>query len=144
MHLIPKSLIPSKHVKQPVFCQVWKLVRLKCTRCECLRQSCSISMQPMRVILNWPFGTILYLLHAFVPSRWRWEWYTTRSCASSSRRWRGAARDLNGAPIRVSGAAELGAALLVTEVGVARDDETVVAIFGRVGALTKEARPPSH
>ena len=48
---------------------------------------------------------------------------------------------LNGAPIRVSSARELGAALLVTEVGVARDDETVVAIFGRVGALTKQARP---
>jgi len=47
---------------------------------------------------------------------------------------------LNGAPIRVSGAAELGAALLVTEVGVARDDATVGAIFGRVGALTKQAR----
>lgn len=47
---------------------------------------------------------------------------------------------LNGAPICVSGASELGAALLVTEVGVARDDETVVAIFGRVGALTKQAR----
>jgi len=47
---------------------------------------------------------------------------------------------LNGAPIRVSGAAELSAALLVTEVGVARDDATVGAIFGRVGALTKQAR----
>ena len=47
---------------------------------------------------------------------------------------------LNGAPIRTSSAGELGAALLVTEVGVARDDETVVAIFGRVGALTKQAR----
>ena len=51
---------------------------------------------------------------------------------------------LNGAPIRVSDAAELGAALLVTEVGVARDDETVVAIFGRVGALTKQARRALH
>ncbi|KAK9842473.1 hypothetical protein WJX81_001652 [Elliptochloris bilobata] len=47
---------------------------------------------------------------------------------------------LNGAPICVSRAAELGAALLVTEVGVARDDETIGAIFGRMGALTKQMR----
>ena len=45
---------------------------------------------------------------------------------------------LNGAPIRVSDNAELASALLVTEVGVARDDATVGAIFGRVGALTKQ------
>lgn len=45
---------------------------------------------------------------------------------------------LNGTPIRVSDNAELSSALLVTEVGVARDDATVGAIFGRIGALTKQ------
>ena len=51
---------------------------------------------------------------------------------------------LNGAPIRVSDNAELASALLVTEVGVARDDATVGAIFGRIGALTKQVLPIHH
>ncbi|PNW82312.1 hypothetical protein CHLRE_06g278202v5 [Chlamydomonas reinhardtii] len=47
---------------------------------------------------------------------------------------------LNGAPLATSAATELAGALMGTEVGTARDEETVDSTFGRVRALTSKMR----
>jgi inositol-phosphate phosphatase/L-galactose 1-phosphate phosphatase len=53
---------------------------------------------------------------------------------------RGKGAFLNGAPIQASACAQLGSALVITEVGVARDDATLSALFARMSALTQKAR----
>lgn len=47
---------------------------------------------------------------------------------------------LNGQPIRASQESELGKALIITEVGTARDADTFDAIFDRMRALTARVR----
>ena len=51
---------------------------------------------------------------------------------------RGGGAFLNGAPIQASACADLGSALVITEVGVTRDDETMAALLGRMSALTQQ------
>ncbi|EIE24111.1 myo-inositol monophosphatase 2 [Coccomyxa subellipsoidea C-169] len=53
---------------------------------------------------------------------------------------RGKGAFLNGQPINVSGCTDLGSALIITEIGVTRDDATLDALFGRISAIVKGAR----
>ena len=53
---------------------------------------------------------------------------------------RGKGAFLNGERIRASDCAQLGAALVITEIGVTRDDATLAALFGRMSALTQRVR----
>ncbi|BDA46202.1 Inositol monophosphatase 2 [Coccomyxa sp. Obi] len=53
---------------------------------------------------------------------------------------RGKGAYLNGEPIHVSDCKDLGSALIITEIGVTRDDVTLGALFGRISALVKGAR----
>lgn len=52
----------------------------------------------------------------------------------------GGGATLNGQPIQVSETAETASALLATEVGVSRDNDTMDAITGRVRQLTQQSR----
>lgn len=53
---------------------------------------------------------------------------------------RGKGAFLNGEPIRVSDCPDLGSALIITEIGVTRDDATLSALFGRISAVVKGVR----
>ncbi len=53
---------------------------------------------------------------------------------------RGKGAFLNGQPINVSGCTDLGSALIITEIGVTRDDATLDALFGRISAVVKGVR----
>lgn len=50
---------------------------------------------------------------------------------------RGKGAYLNGEPIHVSDCKNLESALIITEIGVTRDDVTLGALFGRISALVK-------
>lgn len=50
---------------------------------------------------------------------------------------RGQGAFLNSEPIHVSDCTDLGSALVITEIGVTRDDATLGALFGRISALVK-------
>ncbi len=50
---------------------------------------------------------------------------------------RGKGAYLNGEPIHVSDCKDLGSALIITEIGVTRDDVTLGALFGRISGLVK-------
>lgn len=52
----------------------------------------------------------------------------------------GGGAHVNGRPLRASGQTRLAASLVITEVGTARDDETMDAMLGRVRAVTRRAR----
>jgi inositol-phosphate phosphatase/L-galactose 1-phosphate phosphatase len=51
---------------------------------------------------------------------------------------RGKGSYLNGEQIHTSPCKELGSALIISEVGVTRDDATLAALFGRMTSLVKE------
>lgn len=53
---------------------------------------------------------------------------------------RGKGAFLNGEPLRVSPCKDLGSAMIISEIGVARDDATIAALFGRMSALIKQVR----
>lgn len=53
---------------------------------------------------------------------------------------RGKGAFLNSKPISVSETAQLGGALVATEIGTTRDSETVAAIFDRISAVTAQVR----
>lgn len=55
---------------------------------------------------------------------------------------RGKGAFLNGQPIHVSDCRDLKTALIITEIGVTRDDATLAALFGRISALVKGVRMP--
>ena len=50
---------------------------------------------------------------------------------------RGKGAYMNGEPMHVSDCKDLGSALIITEIGVTRDDVTLGALFGRISALVK-------
>lgn len=53
---------------------------------------------------------------------------------------RGEGSTLNGKPLKVAEESDLGSGLLITEIGVGRDQATVEAVFDRVANATQATR----